>query len=74
MEPYEITPELRAAAEDIYRQTGLDFLGIDLLFGENKPYFCEINVMPGIEGIERATGVNIAKRIMETIKGDFEVG
>lgn len=74
VEPYEITPELRVAAEDIYRQTGLDFLGIDLLFGENKPYFCEINVMPGIEGIERATGVNIAKRIMETIKGDFEVG
>ncbi len=69
--PYEITPGIRQAARDIYEQTGLDFLGIDLLFGHDKPYFCEINVMPGIEGIEKATGVNIARQIMETIRRDF---
>ena len=72
VEPFAITPEIRQIAKDIYAQTGLDFLGIDLLFGENKPYFCEINVMPGIEGIETATGVNVAKKIMETISEDFK--
>ena len=72
VEAYEITTEIRQIAKDIYEQTGLDFLGIDLLFGENKPYFCEINVMPGIEGIEKATGVNVARKIVETIKKDFE--
>ena len=72
VEAYEITSEIRQIAKDIYEQTGLDFLGIDLLFGVDKPYFCEINVMPGIEGIEKATGVNVAKKIMETIKKDFE--
>ena len=72
VEPYEITEEIRQIAKDIYEQTGLDFLGIDLLFGEEKPYFCEINVMPGLEGIEKASGVNVAKKIMETIKADFE--
>lgn len=71
VESYEITPEIRQIAKDIYEQTGLDFLGIDLLFGEDKPYFCEINVMPGIEGIEKATGVNVAKKIIQTIKEDF---
>lgn len=71
VEVFEITPQIRQIARDIYEQTKLDFLGIDLLFGEEKPYFCEINVMPGIEGIEMATGVNVAKKIMETIKGDF---
>lgn len=71
VEPYEITPEIKQIAKDIYGQTGLDFLGIDLLFGDDKPYFCEINVMPGIEGIEKATDVNIARRIMETIRRDF---
>lgn len=71
VEPYEITPEMKQIAKDIYQQTGLDFLGIDLLFGKEKPYFCEINVMPGIEGIEKATGVNVAKKIMDTIKNDF---
>ena len=71
VEAFEITPEIRQIAKDIYKQTGLDFLGIDLLFGKDKPYFCEINVMPGIEGIEKASGVNVAKRIVETIKSDF---
>ena len=71
VEPMEITETIRQAGKDIYEQTGLDFLGIDLLFGEEKPYFCEINVMPGLEGIEKASGVNVAKKIMETIKNDF---
>ena len=71
VESYEITPAIRQIAKDIYEQTGLDFLGIDLLFGEDKPYFCEINVMPGIEGIEKATGVNVARKIVDTIKEDF---
>ncbi len=71
VEPYEITPAIHTIAADIYEQTGLDFLGIDLLFGREKPYFCEINVMPGLEGIEKASGVNVAGKIIETIKSDF---
>ena len=71
VEKMEITPAIEQIAANIYEQTGLDFLGIDLLFGDDKPYFCEINVMPGIEGIEKASGVNVARKIMEVIKGDF---
>ena len=71
VEPFEITPAIRTIAADIYEQTRLDFLGIDLLFGREKPYFCEINVMPGLEGIEKAAGVNVAEKIIETIKSDF---
>ena len=68
---FPIDEFIKQTAKDIYEQTGLDFLGIDLLFGKDKPYFCEINVMPGIEGMERATGVNVAAAIIETIMGDF---
>ncbi len=68
---YPIDDDIRQTAKDIYEQTGLDFLGIDLLFGKDKPYFCEINVMPGIEGMERATGVNVAGAILDTILHDF---
>lgn len=71
VEPYEITPQIKHIAKDIYCQTGLDFLGIDLMFGEDKPYFCEINVMPGMEGVEKASGVNVANKVIQTIKGDF---
>lgn len=71
VEPFEITPAIRTIAADIYEQTGLDFLGIDLLFGKEKPYFCEINVMPGLEGIEKASGINVAGKIIDIIKSDF---
>ena len=66
-----ISPVMAQIAEDIYAQTGLDFVGIDLLFGENGFYLCEINVMPGLEGIEQASGINIAGKIMEMIRDDF---
>lgn len=71
-EPYEITEDIRTIARDIYAQTGLDFVGIDLMFGEDRPYFCEINVMPGLEGIEQTTGVNVAGLVMETIQRDCQ--
>ncbi len=71
VEPFEITPAIRTIARDIYEQTGLDFLGIDLLFGKEKLYFCEINVMPGLEGIEKASDINVAGKIIETIQSDF---
>jgi len=68
----EITREFQTIAQDIYRQTGLDFIGLDLLFGKNEPYFCEINVTAGMEGIEKATGINVAGAVIKTIKGDFD--
>ena len=71
IEALELNQNYQNIARDIYLQTGLDFLGIDLLYGEEKPYFCEINVMPGFKGAEKASGVNIAKKIIETIRGDF---
>ena len=70
--PIPVTDAMRQIASDIYRQTGLDFVGIDLMYGEDKPVFCEINVMPGLEGIERAGQVNIAERIISVIRDDLE--
>lgn len=69
---YETTDEIRKIAYDIYMQTKLDFVGIDLLFGKDGFYLCEINVMPGLQGIEETTGVNIAGRIIDMICGDFQ--
>ncbi len=69
---YPISDSMARIAGEIYEQTGLDFLGIDLLDGKDCLYFCEINVMAGIEGMEKATGVNVAKAIIDTIREDFE--
>lgn len=71
VESIELTPAIQQIAKDIYTITHLDFVGIDLLFGKDKFYLCEINVMPGLEGIEKASGVNISRHIIETIRKDF---
>ena len=67
-----ITPEFNSIAQDIYKQTGLDFVGLDLLYGKDLPYFCEINITAGLEGIEKATAVNVAGVVIKNIKGDFD--
>lgn len=71
VEPVEITPELQKIAAEIYSQTDLDFVGIDLLFAPEGYCLCEINVMPGLEGIEGASGINIAGLIIDMIISDF---
>ena len=71
VEDIKITPVLQQIANDICQQIKLDFVGIDLLFGEDGFYLCEINVMPGLEGIESASGINIAGKIIDMIQLDF---
>lgn len=41
VEPYPVTSGIRTIAADIYEQTGLDFLGIDLLFGRENLIFAK---------------------------------
>lgn len=65
-----LTPELRNIAESIYEQSQLDFVGIDLLFGKEGYVLCEVNITPGLEGIEQASGVNVAHSIMCMIADD----
>ena len=69
-----ILPEFHDIAQDIYRASNLDFVGLDLLYGKDVPYFCEINVTAGLEGIEKATNVNVAGIVVNIIKGDFNAG
>lgn len=69
---FPVSEDIKQIAKDVYYCTGLDYVGIDLLFGKEKFYFCEINVMPGLEGIEAATGVNVAEKMIAMICGDVE--
>ncbi len=47
---------------------GLDVAGVDLMESEDGPLVIEVNSSPGFEGIERSTGLNIAKVVIEHIK------
>ncbi|MCF0114150.1 MAG: hypothetical protein HUJ56_02270, partial [Erysipelotrichaceae bacterium] len=63
----EIDEAMRDIARVVYELTGVAVFGLDLLYGQEGYLFCELNVTPGIEGMEKATGVNVAGLIMEMI-------
>ncbi len=70
----EISDELRNIGMDIFKQTGIDFVGVELLKGSEGLYFCEINTVPGFESLDMTNDINLAKIMMEVIKLDFSEG
>ena len=52
---------------------GLDFAGVDILFGENnEPILCEINSNAHFINIYNCTGINVADEIMKYINDMLE--
>ena len=70
----EISDELRNIGMDIFKQTGIDFVGVELLKGSDGLYFCEINTVPGFESLDMTNDINLAKIMLEVIKLDFSEG
>jgi len=59
-----LPPRYRHCALKAAALTGLDIAGVDLLEGRHGPLIVEINSSPGLEGIEQATGVDVAETII----------
>ena len=53
---------------------GLDVAGVDIIRSNHGPLVLEVNSSPGLEGIERATGKDIAGAIIEFIEKDVLKG
>lgn len=64
----KITPAERATAVKSARLLGLNVAGVDMLRGADGPLVMEVNSSPGLEGIERSTGLDIAGRIIEFLE------
>jgi len=64
----KITPEERAAAVRAARVMGLNVAGVDLLRSNHGPVVMEVNSSPGLEGIEAASGKDIASMIIQFIE------
>ena len=60
----KITPEERSTAVRSAKVMGLNIAGVDLLRSNHGPVVVEVNSSPGLEGIERATGKDIADEII----------
>lgn len=63
-ERVKITPEERSTATRAASLLGLNVAGVDFLRSDHGPVIMEVNSSPGLEGIERATGQDIAGRII----------
>jgi ribosomal protein S6--L-glutamate ligase len=60
----DLSREVEEAAVRAARVLGLDVAGVDLLESANGPKVMELNSSPGFEGLERATGLDIAGEII----------
>ena len=47
---------------------GLNFCGVDMLRADRGPVIMEVNSSPGLEGIETATGIDVASRVIEFLE------
>lgn len=64
----ELTSEETATAILAAKSLGLAVAGVDMLQSERGPLILEVNSSPGLQGIEKATGEDIAGKIIEYIE------
>jgi ribosomal protein S6--L-glutamate ligase len=64
----KISPAERATAVKAVKTMGLNVAGVDLLRSNHGPVVMEVNSSPGLEGIEKATGKDLAGAIIAFIE------
>ncbi len=67
-EVVKLTPTERSTAVRATKSLGLSVAGVDMLQSDDGPMVLEVNSSPGLEGIEGASGVDIADLIIEFIE------
>lgn len=63
----ELSEEYVKTAEKAAQTLGLDYCGVDLLETEEGAVVCEVNSNAFFEGLEKTTGINVAKKYAEHI-------
>ena len=64
----KISPKERRLAIKASKILNLDVAGVDIIRPNKGPLLLEVNSSPGLEGIENATGKDIANTIIEAIE------
>ncbi len=64
----DLTPEEEEMAVHAARALGLRVAGVDMIQSARGPLVLEVNASPGLEGIERATGKDIAAEIITYVE------
>lgn len=64
----KLSPKERKVALTAAKAMNLSIAGVDLLQSERGPLVLEVNSSPGLEGIEKATGNDIANKVIEYVE------
>jgi ribosomal protein S6--L-glutamate ligase len=64
---YKLSRKEKSTAVAAAKAMGLGVCGVDMIPSERGPLVMEVNSSPGLEGIEKATGIDIAGKIMDYI-------
>jgi ribosomal protein S6--L-glutamate ligase len=64
----KISPQERATAVRAAATLGLNVCGVDMLRSRRGPVVLEVNSSPGIEGLEKASGVDVADPMIEFLE------
>jgi ribosomal protein S6--L-glutamate ligase len=70
----KISPEERSTAVRAAKALGLNVCGVDLLRANHGAVIMEVNSSPGLEGVEKATGIDIASRMIEFLEKEAKPG
>lgn len=65
-----LSAEERRIAVRAAAALGLGVAGVDMLRSKRGPLILEVNASPGLEGIEAATGVNVAGAIIQLLESE----
>jgi ribosomal protein S6--L-glutamate ligase len=52
----------------------LHVCGVDMLRSNHGPVVMEVNSSPGLEGIEKSTGIDVATKMIEFLEKDAKPG
>jgi ribosomal protein S6--L-glutamate ligase len=63
-----LAPEYERTAIHAAQILGLRAAGVDMLESSEGPQVMEVNSSPGLEGVEKATGIDVADAILEHIE------
>jgi ribosomal protein S6--L-glutamate ligase len=70
-EPYKLKPEMEETVFKAAKAIGARICAVDMIESDGKPSVLEVNINPGLEGIEKTTGINVAKRMIDFVKSQI---
>jgi len=69
---FKLPPEMREIALESAKAIDSKICAIDMVESMGKTYVIEANINPGLRGIEKATNINVAKRIIDYVKSEVK--